>query len=130
MPLLGKEEAAGPAEAAMKTAEDQLLMRLSDEAATKTAEDQLMMRLSEEASGGSSPTSTEADTMPLLAAGDFHVGRSNSAGKQGSHVRTLNRFLKIYKTFCFHCSFFKGFSLRKYFLLRKFRSEFMFLQNS
>ncbi len=68
MPLLGKEEAAGPAEAAMKTAEDQLLMRLSDEA-----------------SGGSSPTSTEADTMPLLAPGDFNAGRSNSAGKQGSH---------------------------------------------
>jgi hypothetical protein len=66
VPLLGKEEAGGPAEAAMKTAEDQLLMRLSDEA-----------------SGGSSPTSTEADTMPLLAAGDFNVGRSNSAGKQG-----------------------------------------------
>ncbi len=84
MPLLGKEETAGPAEAAMKTAEDQLLMRLS-----------------EEASGGSSPTSTEADTMPLLAAGDFNAGRSNSTGKQGSHEFTLTRFLKIYENFGF-----------------------------
>ncbi len=98
MPLLGKEEAAGPAEAAMKTAEDQLLMRLGkEEAAMKTAEDQLLMRLSDEASGGSSPTSTEADTMPLLTVGDFNAGRSNSAGKQGSHKFTLHRFLKIYK---------------------------------
>ncbi len=95
MPLLGKEEAAGPAEAAMKTAEDQLLMRLSDEA-----------------SGGSSPTSTEADTMPLLGAGDFNAGRSNSTGKQGSHEFTLTRLLKIYKKFSSKCSFSKGFSTR------------------
>jgi len=46
----------------------------------KTAEEQLMMRL-EEGSGGSSPASTEADTMPLLQDGDFNAGRSNSAGK-------------------------------------------------
>ncbi len=89
MPLLGKEETAGPAEAAMKTAEDQLLMRLS-----------------EEASGGSSPTSTEADTMPLLGTGDYNAGRSTSAGKQGSHEFRLTRFPKMYKKILFLMQFF------------------------